>query len=62
MTPTWVILASYAATLAGYAAVQRFRRRRADREWAAGIASRVHDREYLEWLEREFAKTSGGRT
>lgn len=58
--PTWVILAGYAAALAGYAAVRRYRRRRADRQWAAGIASRVHDREYLDWLEEQFASEEKG--
>lgn len=55
MTPTWVILAVPAAILTGYAAVCWLLRRRADRQWAAGIAGRVHDRAYLAWLEEQFA-------
>lgn len=64
MIPTWVILAAYAAAFAGCAAIRTYRRRRADREWAAGIARRVHDRAYLDWLEQEFAsdETNGRRT
>jgi hypothetical protein len=54
MNPTWVILTPLAAI--GIAvAVRRLRRMRADREWARGIAQRVHDRGYLEWLEEQFA-------
>lgn len=55
MMPTWTIPAVFGAFFAGYAIVRKIRRRRADREWAAGIASRVHDRRYLEWLEEQFA-------
>ena len=55
MTPTWVILAVPCAAVAGYVIVREIRRRRADREWAAGIASRVHDRRYLDFLEEQFA-------
>ena len=55
MIPTWTILAIPASLVAAYLAIRAVRRRRADREWAAGIASRVHDRAYLDWLEEQFA-------
>ena len=55
MMPTWTILAIPASLVAAYLAIRAVRRRRADREWAAGIASRVHDRRYLDWLEEQFA-------
>lgn len=42
------------------AAIRSGRRRRGDREWAAGIAGRVHDRAYLEWLESEFGAMDAG--
>jgi hypothetical protein len=33
---------------------RKTRDRRADREWAAGIAQGVHDAEYLRWLDKEL--------
>ena len=60
MIPTWVILTPLAAI--GVIIVgRRLRRRRADREWAAGVAQRVHDGLYLEWLEEQFAREGRSR-
>ena len=53
MIPTWVILTPLAA-IGVIIAARRLRKRRADREWAAGIAQRVHDRQFLEWLDAQF--------
>jgi hypothetical protein len=33
---------------------RRLREMRTDREWAADIARRVRQREYLAWLEEQF--------
>ena len=55
---TRAVLAVFAAAAMLYAAarvVREVRLRRADRAWAEGVAQSVHDRLYLEWLEREFA-------
>jgi len=53
MIPTWVILTPLAA-FGVIIAARRLRKRRADREWAAGIAQRVHDDLFLEWLDGQF--------
>ena len=53
MIPTWVILTPLAA-FGVIIAARRLRRRRADREWARGIAQRVHDDRFLQWLDGQF--------
>ena len=58
--PTWLILAVPAAAYAVFLTVRAVRRRRADRALAAGIAERVHDRAYLEWLDGEFRAMDAG--
>lgn len=53
MSPTWIILTPLAA-IGAAVTVRRLRKRRADREWARGIAQRVHDDRFLEWLDGQF--------
>ena len=53
---TCVAIAAVAGLFAGACwAVQAWQDRRRDREWAAGIARGVRDREYLRRLEEQFA-------
>ena len=54
MTPACTALSLVAVFGTAYAIVRAVRRRRADRAWAAGVASRVHDEGYLQWLEEQF--------
>ena len=59
MIPTWTILTPLGAI--GLCLAARFwLRRRRDRAWAAGVASRIHDQRYLDWLDAEFEAMDAG--
>jgi hypothetical protein len=50
-----VVLVASAGLAAGAVWLyRRLRQRRADLDYRAGVASRVHDRRFLEWLDEQF--------
>jgi hypothetical protein len=49
-----VLAASAGLVTAAVWLYRRLRQRRADLDYEAGVADRVHDRRFLEWLDEQF--------